>query len=111
MVFPNLFCNFAAKPYIMSVKDFAYSEFQELTYEEFYDVLWEDVSEKIVSTSYLDENEDFISNLTFDFYRLYQMNPALTIRVLSRIVEAFLFNLFRLQPMTKNVKEIIDKYS
>jgi|688.fasta_scaffold673988_2 hypothetical protein len=95
----------------MSVKDFTYSEFQELTYEEFYDVLWEDVSEKIVSTAYLDENEDFISNLTFDLYRLYQMHPALTIRVLSRIAEAFLFNIFRLQPMTRNIKEIVDKYS
>ena len=94
----------------MSVKDFTYSDFQELTYEEFYDLLWEDVSEKVVSTSYLDENEDFISSLTFDFYRLYQMNPVLTIRILSRLTESFMFNVFRLQPMTRNVKEIVDKY-
>jgi hypothetical protein len=38
----------------MSTKDYSYSDFQELTYEEFYDLLWEDVSEKIVSTLYLD---------------------------------------------------------
>lgn len=94
----------------MSVKDFTYSEFQQLTYEEFYDLLWEDVSEKVVSTAYLDENEDFISNLTFDFFRLYQMNPALTIRILSRLTESFMFNVFRLQPMTNNIKEIVDKY-
>ena len=58
----------------MSTTDLSYSDFQELTYEEFYDLLWEDISEKIVSTSYLDEYEDFISNLTFDMFRLYQMN-------------------------------------
>lgn len=94
----------------MSTKDFTYSEFQELTYEEFYDLLWEDVSEKIVSTAYLDENEDFISNLTFDLFRLYQMNPVLTIRVMSRMTESFFFNTFRFQPMTTNIIEIQDNY-
>lgn len=94
----------------MSVADFTYGDFQELTYEEFYDLIWEDVSEKIVSTSYLDENEDFISNLTFDLFRLYQMNPNLTVRILSRMAETFFFNTFRFQPMTHNVKEIIDRY-
>lgn len=94
----------------MSVKDFTYQDFQELTYEEFYDLLWEDVSEKIVSTSYLDENEDFVSNMSFDLYRAYQMNSVLTIRTLSRITEAYFFNLFRFQPMTHNIKEIQDNY-
>lgn len=95
----------------MSQTDFSYSDFQELTYEEFYDLLWEDVSEKIVSTSYLDEYEDFISNLTFDMFRLYQMNPCLSIRVISRIVESFLFHNFRFKPSNTNIEEIQDKYN
>jgi len=94
----------------MSVKDFTYEEFQELTYEEFYDLLWEDVSEKIVSTAYLDENEDFINSITFDMYRLFQMNYNITIRSLSRIIESFFFNLFRFDPMTENIIEIRDNY-
>jgi hypothetical protein len=92
----------------MSVKDFTYSDFQELTYEEFYDLIWEDISEKVVSTSYLDENDDYISNLTFDLYRLYQMNSPMTIRLIARMLESFFFNTFRFQPMTQNIKEIKD---
>ena len=94
----------------MSTKDYSYSDFQELTYEEFYDLLWEDVSEKIVSTSYLDEFEDFISNLTFDMFRLYQMNNCLTIRLVARMAESFFFHTFRFQPGTHNIDEIQDRY-
>ena len=50
---------------------------------------------KIVSSAYYAENEDFISALTFDSYRLFQMNDALTIRIISRQIESFFFNLFR----------------
>jgi hypothetical protein len=94
----------------MSTKDYSYSDFQELTYEEFYDLLWEDVSEKIVSTLYLDEFEDFISNLTFDMFRLYQMNNCLTIRLISRMTESFFFHTFRFHPATHNIDEIQDNY-
>lgn len=94
----------------MSTKDYSYSDFQELTYEEFYDLVWEDVSEKIVSTSYLDEFEDFISNIAFDMYRMYQMNGCLTIRIISRMIESFFFNMFRFQPGLHNIEEIQDKY-
>jgi len=94
----------------MSTKDYSYSDFQELSYEEFYDLLWEDVSEKIVSTLYLDEFEDFISNLTFDMFRLYQMNNCLTIRLISRMAESFFFHTFRFHPATHNIEEIQDNY-
>lgn len=95
----------------MSTTDLSYSDFQELTYEEFYDLLWEDISEKIVSTSYLDEYEDFISNLTFDMFRLYQMNPCLSIRLISRTIESFFFHNFRFKPSNSNIEEIQDKYN
>lgn len=95
----------------MSTKDLAYSDFQELTYEEFYDLLWEDVSEKIVSTAYLDEYDDYINNITFDMFRIYQMNSCLTIRLISRMVESFFFNKFRFKPSNSNLEEIQDKYN
>lgn len=109
----NIFCIFASinvKTKNMSVKDFSYTDFQELTYEEFYDLIWDDVSEKIVSTSYLDEYEDFISSVTFDMYRLYQMNNCLTIRLLSRMLESYFFNMFRFKPSQSNIEEIQDSY-
>ncbi len=95
----------------MSKKDLSYSEFQELTYEEFYDLLWEDVSEKIVSTLYLDEYEDFINNLTFDMFRLYQMNNCLSIRLVARMAESFFFHNFRFKPGNSNLEEIQDRYN
>ena len=95
----------------MSKKDLSYSDFQELTYEEFYDLVWDDVSEKIVSTSYLDEYEDFTSNLTFDMFRLYQMNPCLSIRLVARMVESFFFHTFRFKPSNSNIEEIQDRYN
>jgi len=82
--------------------DLTYSEFQEITYEEFYDILWENVSEKIVSTMYLDENDDYINSITFDLYRLYQMNCGITIRIVGRMLESSFFNLFRYKPKNEN---------
>jgi len=89
----------------MPVADLTYSEFQEITYEEFYDLLWENVSENIVSTKYLDENDDYISNMTFDLYRLFQMNGTMSIRALGRILESFFFNFFRYKPKNENIIE------
>jgi hypothetical protein len=82
--------------------DLTYAELQDITYEEFYDLLWENVSENIVSTIYLDENDEYINSMTFDLYRLYQMNCGITIRVLGRILESSFFNMFRHKPRTEN---------
>jgi hypothetical protein len=82
----------------MSVKDYVYTDFQEISYEDFYDMVWDDVSERIVSTDYVNQYEDFIGNITFDFFRKYQMENTLTIRTISRFIEIFFFNLFRFQP-------------
>jgi len=92
-------------------KRFIILRFPRVNIRRVYDLLWEDVSEKIVSTSYLDEYEDFISNLTFDMFRLYQMNNCLSIRLLSRMVESFFFHNFRFEPGTSNIEEIQDRHN
>lgn len=79
--------------------DYTYKDFQlsrgELHLEEFVDIIWNDnVSEKIVSSAYYAENEDFILAFTYDCYRLFQ-NNVLTIRIIARMIESFFFNLFR----------------
>lgn len=95
----------------MSVIDKTNKDFQgKLDYEEFSDLLWEAVCEKTVSTTYLDQNQDFINSLTFDFYRMFLMDQSISIRVLARLVEYFFFNFFKFDPEKKNVIEIQDNY-
>lgn len=85
--------------------DYTYRDFQELTFEEFLDMIWNNyVSEKIVSTNYYQENFDFISALTYDFYRMFTMDSCLTLRIICRMIESFFFNLFRHQaPSTDEI--------
>ena len=76
--------------------DYKYTDFQELTYEDFLDMIWSNyISEKIVSTEYYQNNLDFITALTYDCFRLFQMDNTLTLRHISKLIESFFFNLFR----------------
>lgn len=93
--------------------DWTYKNFQEqrgeLHFEEFLDMLWNDyISEKIVSSAYYSENFDFISALTFDSYRLFQMDDRLTIRVIKSQLESFFFNLFRFKGSNSDVQNTDD---
>jgi hypothetical protein len=79
--------------------DYSYKDFQlsqgDINLEEFVDLIWQDnVSEKVVSSAYYAENEDFILACTYDIYRLFQ-NSDITIRIIARMFESFFFNLFR----------------
>lgn len=65
-----------------------------IQFEEFDEILWESVSEKVVSNRYLDEYPDFIENLTFDFYKLH-IQGGVDIKILSKILESMFFSLFR----------------
>jgi len=83
--------------------DFTYADFQELTSEDFMDIVWSNhISEKIVSTEYYQANSDFISALTFDCYRLFQMDSALKLRNVCKMIEYFFFNLFRYSAPNKD---------
>lgn len=94
----------------MSVSDNTYKDFQEISYEEFSDLLWEEVSEKIISTAYLENNSDFVNTITFEFFRSYQMDQKITVRILARLLETFFFSLFKFKPSVVNIKEIEDNY-
>lgn len=76
--------------------DYTYRDFQELSFEDFLDTVWNNfISDKIVSTEYYQNNFDFISAYTYDCYRLFQMDSSLTLRHICKLTEAFFFNLFR----------------
>lgn len=76
--------------------DYTFKELDNMSYEKFLDLIWNDyISEKIVSNAYYAENEEFITALTFDLYRLFEMDGQMTVRIVKRTIESFFFNLFR----------------
>lgn len=71
---------------------------QPLTYDEFFEQLWGNIPGTIVSEEYLNRNIDFIQTITFDYYRLYEMDEDLKLPTIRRMVESTFFALFRLNP-------------
>lgn len=82
----------------------------KMNFHEFFQYIWEDeMLEIIVSTKYLEENDDFIKHLTLDYFRFYDMSdfPA---KYFKKLIEIMFSNLFAFKPGTENLKEIIDNY-
>lgn len=82
----------------------------KMNFHEFYTYIWEDeILEIVVSTSYLEENDEFIRHLTLDYYRFYEMSnmPA---KYFKKMIEIMFSNLFAFKPGTENIKEIQDNY-
>lgn len=83
---------------------------KELNFHEFYDYIWEDdVLEIIVSTKYIEENKEFLEQLTLDYFRLYtfaDLKPS----YIKKAIEIMFSNLFAFQPGIENIKEIKDNY-
>lgn len=82
----------------------------ELFKEEF----WDNVSEKVVSTKYLDENIDFTDSLTFDLYKLYlncqRENREVDLKIICKITEYFFSNLFKFSAGNKNIEDEYFEY-
>ena len=70
-----------------------------LTFEEFYDEVWDRVSLYCVSDEFFNKNGDLIQELTYDLYYLYSKSndidplgnkiQRLTIKNVVRLVEVF----------------------
>ena len=83
----------------------------KLDFHEFYDYIWEDdVLEILVSTKYLEKNEDFIRHYTLDLFRFYDMAGNIQPSYFKKLVEITFSNLFAFNPGTKNIKEISDNF-
>jgi hypothetical protein len=82
----------------------------KINFHDFYDYIWEDeVLEITVSTAYLEKNEEFIRNLTLEYFRLYELS-AFPAKYFKKIIEITFTNLFLFNPGTKNIKEIRDGF-
>lgn len=78
-------------------------EKQYLEYGDFYLAIWGNIPSRIVNEDYILNNREFIDNITYDLYRLYEMDETLSLRVIIRTVESFFFNLNKFKP--NNVKK------
>ena len=47
---------------------------KSLNFEEFIEYTWDYVSENVVSDEYWDNNHEFIREITYNLYRLYEKN-------------------------------------
>lgn len=84
-------------------------EDNKVSFEEFKSIIWSDyISENVVSTAYMNKNEDFVNELTFEFYDYYRKG-SYTIKELGRMIEKFFFTLFRFKGGNENIV-IKDRY-
>jgi len=82
----------------------------KMNFHDFYEYIWEDeMLEIIVSTAYLERNDEFIKNLTLDYFRVYEMSEFAP-KYFKKLIEITFSNLFIFNPGTKNIREIKDDY-
>ena len=78
-----------------------------MDYDTFSYTLWSDyISEKIVSDAYIQKNEDFIRELTFDTYKIFR-SGGITIKTAGKMLESLFDNLFRVKPSIRRIRETI----
>jgi hypothetical protein len=65
----------------------------ELTFEEFFEDVWDYVSEEVVDDDYWDDNYKFIRDTTYDVYGIYRNNINLNIQIYAEFLEVFFKNL------------------
>lgn len=78
--------------------------------EEFKELIWDDyISEKTISTPYIEANADFLDEIVYDAFRLHQKSGGdFTIQIAARMIESFLLNSFRYEPDQKDPHRDID---
>lgn len=82
---------------------------QKISFDEFKNEMWSDyISENIVSNQYIDQNIDFINELTFEMYDFYYRGDF-SIKDLSKVLEKFFFIMFRFKAGNENITHK-DKY-
>lgn len=64
-----------------------------MTIEEFYSEFWGNkVSEYVVTTEMIIENQEFIDEITFEMYRMF-LNADIPMNILARMTESFFKNM------------------
>lgn len=74
------------------------SKKQYIEYDDFYDMLWGNIPARAVSPDFILENSDFINSITYDAYRIYDLDPNVTFKVVKKMTEYFIQNAFKFSP-------------
>ena len=76
-----------------------------LDYNEFFEEVWDYISEDVVTDEFWQNNEEFIRELTFDYYEFYKktivtsqygevlfnpLSPSIVARLIEKSIEEFL---------------------
>lgn len=82
---------------------------QKLDYDDFFRYIWEDeYLEEIISTRFLDEEQDFIRNMTRELYRQYDFGDVSS-RHIKKMIEIIFVNFAIFEPKVHNIKPVSDK--
>lgn len=66
---------------------------EKVDFEEFLAKFWrESVSEKVIPNKFLDDNKDFVLEVSFDIYRMYEKSDNDISPILARLFESFYKN-------------------
>lgn len=73
-----------------------------LNSHEFFDKVWERVPEDLVSNKYMDENTEFLKDLTFEYYKDYS-EDRVSINYVAKKLSSFFRLLFIHKPLLSDI--------
>lgn len=69
----------------------------KLTYEDFYDFVWNEyISEKVVTDRFIEANKDLIVEVTYDIYHVYKQTGNISESVFAKIILQSFRNIIRM---------------
>lgn len=71
-------------------------------YEEFYDSLWGGISSSIVPEEFILKNKNLVDSITYDMYRMCDMEGNISSNIIRRIVESFMFHFLKFNVNLEN---------
>ena len=73
-----------------------------LNVHEFFELVWDRIPEKLISDKYIDENIEFIRELTYEFHKDY-LEDRFSVNLAAKIIERFFYITFKHKPLLCNV--------
>lgn len=82
----------------------------KIDYHSFFEYVWEDESlNDIISMRFIEDESDFIRELTLEIHRQYELRPDVSPSLLKKLIEIFITKLAIFQPKLHKIKPLSDK--
>lgn len=86
--------------------EYRYLDFRKIDWELFEEILWDDfISEHAVSTAWIEENREFVTEITLETFRLFRMGNTMRLRDCSKMIENFIVLMFKFKPGQENLPD------